>query len=86
MSDLDKWELGKQLTPEEEPEYLKDLCEKLRNQDCLSTPEKREDGMMVCEVISDPLAAHAADVIEELWDRLQQLEKFPKFLRVGGQE
>ncbi len=74
MSDFDKWEAGKQLTPEEEPEYLKDFCAYLREQQTLSNP-REQDGMgMVCEVVPDEMAAHAADIIEELLERVQKLE------------
>lgn len=81
MSELSKWERGKELAPEEEADYLKDLCAYLREQQTLSNPTKNEDGVMTCEVVPDEIAAHAADVIEELWERLQELEKFPKFMR-----
>lgn len=73
MSEMDKWEKGRQLTEEEEPEYLKDLCAYLRNQDTLSEP-KQEDGKWVCEIIKDDIAAHTADIIEELLERIQNLK------------
>lgn len=72
MSELDKWEQGKKLKPEEEEEYLKDLCAYLREQQTLSNPKKNDEGVMVCEVVPDEVAAHAADIIEELWKRLQE--------------
>ena len=72
MTELDKWEQGKKLTPEEEAEYLKDLCAYLREQQTLSAPEMNEDGIMSCEVVPDEVAAHVADVIEELWGRLNE--------------
>lgn len=71
MVDMTKWEGGKTLTPEEEPEYIKDFCEYLREQQTLS-PVREEDGTHVCDVVPDEMAAHAADLIEELWSRLQE--------------
>jgi len=71
---LSKWDGHGELKPEEEGEYLKDLCAYLRNQQTLSEPTKNEDGVMTCEVVPDDVAAHVADVIEELWERLQVWE------------
>jgi len=48
------------------------LCAYLREQQTLSEPKKREDGVMTCEIVPDEVAAHAADVIQELWERLQE--------------
>jgi hypothetical protein len=73
MSDFDKWEGGKKLTPEEEPEYLKDFCAYLREQQTLS-PVREENGSNVCNLVPDEIAAHAADIIEELFERIQKLE------------
>jgi len=73
MSDFDKWEGGKKLTPEEEPEYLKDFCVYLREQQTLS-PVREENGSNVCNLVPDEMAAHAADIIEELFERIQKLE------------
>lgn len=70
---LDDWEKGKKLTDEEEGPYLKDLCDYLREQMTLGAP-KDEDGVMVCEVVPDEIAAHAADIIEELFKRIQGLK------------
>lgn len=81
MDNLDKWIPGHVLTREEEPEYVKDLCSALREQETLSNPEKREDGSMVCSVVPDELAAHAADVIEEFFERIQNLEHELKEMR-----
>lgn len=72
MVDMKKWEGGRQLKPEEEAEYLKDLCAYLREQQTLSAPTKNEDGILTCEVVPDEVAAHAADIIEELWGRLNE--------------
>ena len=74
MTDMSKWEGGRKLTREEEPEYMKDLCAYLRQQQTLSEPTKNEDGVMYCEIVDDEVAAHVADVIEELWDRIEKLE------------
>lgn len=75
MNNIDKWgEDGRELLPEEEEEYLADLCEYLREQQTLSNPEKNEDGILACEVVPDEVAAHAADIIEELWRRVQDLQ------------
>lgn len=73
MSDFDKWEGVKKLTPEEEPEYLKDFCACLREQQTLS-PVREENGSNVCNLVPDEMAAHAADIIEELFERIQKLE------------
>ena len=75
MSELDKWDGHGELKPEEEGEYLKALCAYLREQQTLSNLTKNEDGMMTCEVVPDEVTAHAADVIEELWDRLDKQYK-----------
>lgn len=75
MVDMTKWEGEQQLKPEEEAEYLKDLCAYLREQQTLSSPTKNEDGMLTCEVVPDEMAAHAADIIEELWGRLEEQYK-----------
>lgn len=72
MPDMSRWTEGVEVKPEEEGEYLKDLCDYLRNQQTLSEPTKNEDGVMTCEVVPDEVAAHVADVIEELWGRLQE--------------
>lgn len=72
MPDMSRWVEGVQVKPEEEAEYLKDLCEYLRNQQTLSAPEENDEGVLVCEVVPDEVAAHVADVIEELWSRLQE--------------
>jgi hypothetical protein len=71
MTDMSKWENGKTLTPEEEPEYLKDFCAFLREQQTLSEVRKEGDAS-VCDIVPDEIAAHAADIIEELWGRLQK--------------
>jgi len=73
MSDMTKWEDNKTLTREEEPEYLADLCECLRAQESLNIVRK-EGESSVCELVPDALSAHAADIIEELWDRIENLE------------
>jgi hypothetical protein len=73
MSKLDKWQGGKKLTREEEPEYLADLCEYLRAQETLS-PLREEGESSICELVQDEVSAHAADVIEELFERIQNLE------------
>jgi len=72
MTDMSRWVEGVEVKPEEEAEYLKDLCEYLRNQQTLSAPEENEEGVMTCEVVPDEVAAHAADIIEELWGRLNE--------------
>ena len=77
MTDMSKWEGGKTLTPEEEPEYLKDFCAYLRDQQTLS-PVRNENGSQVCDVVPDETAAHAADIIEEL---LERIENFKELLR-----
>ena len=69
---LSKWNGHGEVKPEEEAEYLKDLCAYLRTQQTLSNPTQNEEGVMTCEVVPDEVAAHAADVIEELWGRLQE--------------
>jgi len=74
VSDLSKWNGHGQVKPEEENEYLKDLCAYLREQQTLSEPTKNEDGVMTCEIVPDEVAAHAADVIQELFERIQKLE------------
>ena len=74
MTDMSKWEGGRQLTREEEPEYLKDLCAYLRQQQTLSEPKENEDGVMTCEIVDDEVAAHVADIIEELYGRIEKLE------------
>lgn len=71
---IDDWEKGKQLTDEEEGPYLKDLCAFLREQQTLSNPKTNEDGVMTCEIVPDEIAAHAADIIEELFERIQHLK------------
>lgn len=71
MTDMNKWEAGRELAPEEEGEYLKDFCAFLREQETLS-PVRNEGGASVCEIVADETAAHAADIIEELWNRLQE--------------
>ena len=75
MSELSKWDGHSEVKPEEEAEYLKDLCAYLREQQTLSEPTKNEDGVMTCEVVPDEMAAHAADVIQELWGRLEEQYK-----------
>ena len=75
MSELSKWDGHGEVKPEEEAEYLKDLCAYLREQQTLSEPTKNEDGVMTCEVVPDEMAAHAADVIQELWGRLEEQYK-----------
>lgn len=72
MTDMSRWVEGVEVKPEEEAEYLKDLCAYLREQQTLSEPTNNEDGVLTCEVVPDEVAAHAADVIEELWGRLQE--------------
>jgi hypothetical protein len=74
MTDMSKWENGRTLTPEEEPEYLKDFCAYLREQQTLS-PVREEDDTKVCDLVPDEVAAHAADIIEELWGRLEEQYK-----------
>jgi hypothetical protein len=71
MVDMTKWEGNKVLTPEEEPEYMKDFCAYLREQQKLSLA-REENGAQVCDVVPDEIAAHAADIIEELWGRLDK--------------
>jgi hypothetical protein len=71
MVDMTKWEGNKVLTPEEEPEYMKDFCAYLREQQKLN-PEQGENGEQVFNVVPDDIAAHAADIIEELWGRLDK--------------
>lgn len=70
---IEKWEKGKVLSPEEEGEYLADVCEYLRNQQVLSEPKPNENGGLECEVVPDEVAAHVADLLEELWCRVQNL-------------
>lgn len=72
MTDLSKWSGHGEVKPEEEEEYLKDLCAYLREQQTLSEPEINENGILTCEVVPDEVAAHVAGVIEELWGRLQE--------------
>lgn len=72
---LSKWDGHGKVKPEEEGEYLKDLCAYLRQQQTLSEPKENEDGMLTCEVVPDVVAAHAAEVIEELWGRLDEQYK-----------
>lgn len=77
MADMSRWTEGVQIKPEEEAEYLKDLCAYLREQQTLSEPKHEEGGsggMMVCEIVPDLVAAHVADIIEELWERLEALQ------------
>jgi len=74
MSDLSRWNGHGEVKPEEEEEYLKDLCAYLREQQTLSEPEINEDGILTCEVAPDEVAAHAADVIDELFGRVKKLE------------
>ena len=69
---LSKWNGHGEVKPEEEAEYLKDLCAYLREQQTLSAPEENDEGVLVCEVVPDEVAAHVADVIEELWGRLNE--------------
>jgi len=57
---LNDWEVGTEVPAEEEGAYLKDLCAALRNQQTLSK----------VTIITDGLTAHAADIIEELWGRV----------------
>ena len=74
MSELSKWVGHGELKPEEEAAYLKDLCAYLREQQTLSEPKHEEGGdgvALVCEIVPDEISAHAADIIEELWERLQ---------------
>lgn len=73
MVDINKWVGGRKLDPEEEGEYFKDLCAYLREQQTLSAP-REEDGKLVCEIVPDGVAEHAADIIEELWTRVQGLQ------------
>jgi hypothetical protein len=73
MADMSKWEGGKTLTEEEEPEYLKDFCAYLREQQTLS-PVREENGSNVCNLVPDEMAAHAADIIEELLKRIESLK------------
>jgi hypothetical protein len=71
MTDMTKWEGERMLKPEEEGEYLKDFCKYLREQHTLG--EVRKEGeASVCDIVPDEVAAHAADIIEELWGRLQK--------------
>lgn len=72
MADMKKWDGHGELKPEEEGEYLKDLCAYLREQQTLSNPKENEGGVMTCEVVPDEMAAHAADIIEELWERVDK--------------
>lgn len=71
---LSKWDGHGEVKPEEEAEYLKDLCAYLREQQTLSGSEMNEDGVLTCEVVPDEVAAHAADIIEELWGRLEEIK------------
>ncbi len=73
MTDMTKWEGGHKLTREDEPEYLKDFCEYLRTQYTLS-PVRKEGDSQVCDIVFDEVTAHAADIIEELWERIEKLE------------
>jgi hypothetical protein len=70
---LNDWEEGTEVPADKEGEYLKDLCAALREQQTLS-PLREDDGSQVCSVVPDDLAAHAAEIIEELWERLQLWE------------
>ena len=74
MTELGKWVGHGELTPEDEPEYLKDLCSYLREQETLSNPLRNEEGVLVCSVVPDEIAAHAADIIEELYQRIEKLQ------------
>lgn len=74
MTDLSKWNGHGEVKPEEEEEYLKDLCGYLREQQTLGEPTKNEDGILTCEIIPDEVASHAADVIDELFGRVKKLE------------
>jgi hypothetical protein len=82
MSNLSRWNGHGEVKPEEEAEYLKDLCVYLREQQTLSEPEINEDGILTCEVVPDEIAAHAADIIEELFDRIQKLDYELKEIKV----
>jgi hypothetical protein len=66
---LNDWEVGTEVSAEEEGAYLKDLCAALRNQQTLSKVENKEN---TYTIITDDLTAHAADIIEELWGRLDK--------------
>jgi hypothetical protein len=68
---LNDWEEGTEVPADKEGEYLKDLCAALREQQALS-PARKEGESQVCDVVPDDLAAHAADIIEELWERLDE--------------
>jgi hypothetical protein len=74
MTDMNKWENNRTLTREEEPEYLKDFCAYLREQQTLS-PVRNEGESQVCDLVPDEVTAHAADIIEELWGRLDEYFK-----------
>jgi hypothetical protein len=76
MTDMTKWEGERLLKPEEEGEYLKDFCAYLREQQTLS-PVREEGSSKVCDIVPDEVAAHAAEVIEELWGRLQEKRNGP---------
>lgn len=72
---LSKWNGHGEVKPEEEAEYLKDLCAYLREQQTLSEPTNYEGDVLTCEVVPDEVAAHAADIIEELWGRIEESYK-----------
>lgn len=75
MADIEKWIDHGELSDEDEPLYLKDLCAYLRDQYTIGKPEKNpENDRLQCEIVTDDLAAHAADVIEELYKRVQNLQ------------
>ena len=56
---------------DDESACIKELCELLRKQQVLSLV-REENGAQVCDVVPDEVAAHAADIIEELWNRLDK--------------
>lgn len=59
---------------EEDHKCLKEFCALLRESQTLSEPTREENGGFVCNVIPDPVAAQAADVIEELVKMVTKLE------------
>lgn len=82
---LNDWEEDTEVPADKEGEYLKDLCAALREQQTLS-PLREDDGAQVYSVVPDDLAAHAADIIEELWGRFKKTPQFSnKTIRARGE-
>ena len=59
---------------DQEREDLKVFCAALRESQTLSDPIREEEGQVVCNVIPDPVAAQAAEIIEELVRIVTNLE------------